>query len=91
MFCSRSNFRVFSVRTPSRWTMGHPVAGDTKYGAQSNPIHRLALHAHQLKFIHPTTRQVMDFQTEIPKRFAGETAAKLKSELKQQKGKPDRR
>ena len=50
--------------------MGHPVAGDTKYGAQSNPIHRLALHAHQLKFIHPTTRQVMDFQTEIPKRFA---------------------
>lgn len=49
--------------------MGCPVAGDTKYGARSNPIKRLALHACGLKFIHPETQQVMDFQTEVPKRF----------------------
>ncbi|MDR1274042.1 MAG: RluA family pseudouridine synthase [Odoribacteraceae bacterium] len=49
--------------------MGHPVAGDAKYGARSNPINRLALHARELHFIHPVTRELMHFQTEIPKRF----------------------
>jgi len=50
--------------------LGHPIAGDAKYGAATNPIQRLALHACQIKFIHPTTRQVMNFQTGIPKRFS---------------------
>jgi 23S rRNA pseudouridine1911/1915/1917 synthase len=50
--------------------MGHPVAGDSKYGARSNPIKRLALHARELQFVHPLTRQAMSFQTEVPKRFA---------------------
>ena len=49
--------------------MGYPIAGDGKYGATTNPIKRLALHARKLKFIHPTTRQVLDFQTETPKKF----------------------
>ena len=49
--------------------LGYPIAGDGKYGAGTNPIKRLALHARKLKFIHPTTRQVLDFQTEIPKKF----------------------
>jgi 23S rRNA pseudouridine1911/1915/1917 synthase len=49
--------------------MGHPVAGDTKYGARTNPINRLALHARELHFIHPVTRELMRFQTDIPRRF----------------------
>ena len=49
--------------------LGHPIAGDGKYGAATNPIKRLALHARKLKFIHPTTRQVLDFQTDVPKKF----------------------
>jgi 23S rRNA pseudouridine1911/1915/1917 synthase len=49
--------------------MGHPVAGDDKYGARTNPIHRLALHARELHFIHPVSREMMHFKTDIPKRF----------------------
>lgn len=49
--------------------MGHPIAGDRKYGAKSSPIKRLALHAQTLRFIHPLTRKEMDFKTAIPISF----------------------
>ncbi|MEG0796436.1 MAG: RluA family pseudouridine synthase [Odoribacter sp.] len=49
--------------------LGHPVVGDKKYGATSNPIHRLALHAFKLRFIHPLTREEMNFELPIPNRF----------------------
>lgn len=32
--------------------LGHPISGDTKYGAEKSPLHRLALHAKTLRFIH---------------------------------------
>ena len=48
---------------------GHPVAGDKKYGARTNPLRRLALHAFKLRFIHPLTRKEMNFETPIPGRF----------------------
>ena len=57
--------------------MGCPVTGDKKYGAKSNPIRRLALHAFKLRFIHPVTHKEMSFETPIPKRF--ETAVKKQS------------
>lgn len=49
--------------------MGHPIAGDTKYGAQTDPIKRLALHAETLRFAHPITRKDMNFSSEVPKEF----------------------
>lgn len=49
--------------------IGHPVTGDKKYGATKNPLHRLALHAFKLHFIHPTTGKEMKFETPIPVRF----------------------
>lgn len=49
--------------------LGHPIVGDRKYGAQSSPIHRLALHAQTLRFVHPITRQEMNFSTPIPAKF----------------------
>lgn len=49
--------------------IGHPIAGDRRYGAKSSPIHRLALHARTLRFAHPTTRREMDFSTPIPASF----------------------
>lgn len=48
----------------------HPIAGDRKYGAKSSPIHRLALHAQTLRFVHPVTRREMNFSTPIPPSFA---------------------
>ena len=47
----------------------HPIAGDRKYGAKSSPIHRLALHAQTLRFVHPVTRRDMRFETPIPTSF----------------------
>lgn len=51
--------------------MGHPIVGDRKYGAKSSPIHRLALHARTLHFVHPITKKEMTFETPVPTRFLG--------------------
>lgn len=51
-------------------SIGHPVAGDTKYGAETNPAGRLMLHARKLCFIHPTTGEEMRFETRVPELFA---------------------
>jgi 23S rRNA pseudouridine1911/1915/1917 synthase len=49
--------------------LGHPIAGDRKYGAKSSPINRLCLHARTLRFVHPITKQLMDFSTPVPNSF----------------------
>lgn len=49
--------------------IGHPIAGDRKYGAGHSPINRLALHAQTLRFVHPITHKEMNFSTSIPMRF----------------------
>lgn len=50
--------------------LGYPIAGDRKYGAKTSPIHRLALHAMTLRFVHPVTRRDMFFTTQVPVPFA---------------------
>jgi 23S rRNA pseudouridine1911/1915/1917 synthase len=49
--------------------MGCPVVGDKKYGAATNPIRRIALHAYSLSFLHPVSRKRMHFTTPLPKAF----------------------
>lgn len=49
--------------------MGHPVAGDKKYGAKSNPMKRLGLHATTLALIHPRTGELISFTAKLPKVF----------------------
>jgi len=46
--------------------LGHPIAGDQKYGAKTNPAKRLALHAHQLSFDHPVSGKRMVFSVPLP-------------------------
>jgi 23S rRNA pseudouridine1911/1915/1917 synthase len=48
---------------------GHSIAGDKKYGAGTNPLKRLGLHARQLSFIHPVTGKHLNFETAIPRSF----------------------
>jgi 23S rRNA pseudouridine1911/1915/1917 synthase len=48
---------------------GHPVAGDQFYGATTNPLGRLGLHAKLLGFDHPTTGERMTFSAPLPKPF----------------------
>jgi len=49
--------------------IGNSIIGDKKYGAFSNPINRLGLHAQQLSFIHPATGEKLSFNSKIPKAF----------------------
>ena len=49
--------------------MRHPIVGDAKYGATSDPINRLGLHAWVLAFKHPITKENLRFETEIPGKF----------------------
>lgn len=49
--------------------IGHPIAGDKKYGSKFNPIRRMALHAQVLAFTHPRTGRPCHFETAIPKKF----------------------
>jgi len=51
-------------------SIGHPIAGDYKYGAETNPTGRLMLHAKRLFFIHPVTGEEMRFETRIPNMFS---------------------
>jgi 23S rRNA pseudouridine1911/1915/1917 synthase len=49
--------------------IAHPIVGDSKYGATSNPIGRLGLHAERLAFEHPITGEQLQFSAPIPKSF----------------------
>ncbi|MFZ2538335.1 MAG: RluA family pseudouridine synthase [Oscillospiraceae bacterium] len=49
--------------------MGHSIAGDKKYGGQTDPLGRLCLHAYILEVKHPVTGKIMCFETEIPRKF----------------------
>ena len=48
---------------------GHPVVGDVRYGAVTDPAGRLALHASTLIFKHPYTGKIMSFRSELPPEF----------------------
>ena len=50
-------------------SIGHSIAGDYKYGAETDPTGRLMLHARRLFFIHPVTGEEMRFETRIPDKF----------------------
>lgn len=49
--------------------LGTPISGDKRYGGHPSPIHRMALHAQSLVFVHPTTGKAMRFSTPIPPTF----------------------
>ena len=48
--------------------LGHPILGDAKYGKKNN-FSRLALHAQELGFIHPSTGKLINFTSKIPLEF----------------------
>lgn len=48
---------------------GCPVAGDKQYGARTNPIGRLCLHASELSFTHPATGEPVTFKAKMPRDF----------------------
>lgn len=49
--------------------IGHPILGDYRYKCRINPIDRLCLHANRLEIINPITKELMVFNSNIPKEF----------------------
>lgn len=49
--------------------MNHPIIGDKKYGAKTNPLKRLGLHANILEFEHPVTHQIIHLESKVPMEF----------------------
>lgn len=60
--------RKNQLRAHSSW-IGHPITGDSRYGAATNPIGRLALHAAGLTLTHPHTGKRMTFRSNVPRSF----------------------
>jgi 23S rRNA pseudouridine1911/1915/1917 synthase len=48
--------------------IGHPVVGDTRYGGArpAIAIERPFLHAERLRFVHPRTGEVLEFESPLP-------------------------
>ena len=65
--CSLLTGRTHQIRVHMAY-IGHPVAGDPKYGAKKCPfaITGQALHSKTLSFIHPRTGERMEFEAPLP-------------------------
>lgn len=53
-------------------SINHPLLGDEVYGPKNNKFNKLkgqTLHAKKLGFIHPTTKEYVEFDSELPKYF----------------------
>jgi 23S rRNA pseudouridine1911/1915/1917 synthase len=57
------------IRAHLDW-LGHPVAGDRKYNARTDPLKRLCLHAEKIGFYHPRGGRLMEFESPVPEGFA---------------------
>ncbi len=57
---------------------GHPIVGDTVYGARDKlGVDGQCLHAKTISFIHPVSRKLMSFESELPEYFEN-TLSKLR-------------
>lgn len=68
--CSLETGRTHQIRVHMS-NIHHPLIGDTVYGPAKDPFHLegQALHAEVLGFIHPTTREYIEFQAPLPDYF----------------------
>lgn len=62
--------RKNQIRVHCAEVLETPVAGDKKYGAQSNPLRRLALHAGTLVLRNPYGGRIIRLQSELPSAFS---------------------
>jgi 23S rRNA pseudouridine1911/1915/1917 synthase len=62
--------RKNQIRVHASYDLGHPIAGDDKYGAETDPVKRLALHAATLVFRNPFSGKMVRCSSPLPECFA---------------------
>lgn len=60
--------RTHQIRVHSAY-IGHPVLGDEVYGKPFKGLEGQCLHAKKIGFIHPSTNEYMEFDSELPDYF----------------------
>lgn len=60
--------RTHQIRVHSSYS-GHPILGDDVYGNPIKAFEGQCLHAKKLGFIHPTTKEYMEFDSDLPEYF----------------------
>ena len=68
--CKLETGRTHQIRVHMA-SLGHPVMGDKTYGVKKEKYNLSGqlLHAKIVGFIHPITKEYMEFETDIPERF----------------------
>lgn len=68
--CSLLTGRTHQIRVHLA-SIGHPLIGDEVYGQAKNPFHLegQALHARVLGFVHPSTKEYVEFEAPLPEYF----------------------
>ena len=68
--CVLETGRTHQIRVHMKY-MGHPILGDEVYGPKSNEfrITGQVLHAAEIGFVHPVTKEYMEFSVDIPEKF----------------------
>ena len=67
--CQLETGRTHQIRVHMKY-IGYPLAGDPKYGPKKTlPLNGQALHAGVLGFIHPRTKEYLEFEAPLPAEF----------------------
>lgn len=57
--------RTHQLRVHSKY-IGHPIIGDSLYGTESSLISRQALHAYEVSFVHPISKENLVITSDLP-------------------------
>lgn len=63
--CTLETGRTHQIRVHMSY-IGHPLLGDDLYGGTTNLINRQALHSYKISFIHPITKQTVNYEVPLP-------------------------
>ncbi|MCQ2514646.1 MAG: RluA family pseudouridine synthase, partial [Ruminococcus sp.] len=68
--CRLETGRTHQIRVHMAY-LGHPVSGDNVYGVKNEKVEFIGqcLHARKIGFIHPATKEYMEFNSELPDYF----------------------